>query len=40
MPFSTLNEPADLARAYAATEAVWAEVKISIPGADQENVRR
>lgn len=32
MPFSSLSDPADLARAYAALEAVWNEVKGSVLG--------
>jgi len=39
MPFSSLIDPADLARAYAALEAVWNEVKSSIPDAEHENER-
>lgn len=39
MPFSSLSDPSDLARAYAALEAVWNEVKGSIPHADHENER-
>lgn len=31
MPFSSLVDPADLARAYAAMEAAWNEVAESIP---------
>lgn len=39
MSFSLLNDPADLARAYAALEAVWNEVKNSIADADHEKER-
>ena len=39
MPFSSLSDPADLARAYAALEAVWNEVKQSIPDAIQQKER-
>lgn len=39
MPFSSLSDPADLARAYAALEAVWNEVKASIPEPDRERER-
>ncbi len=35
-PFSSLRDPADLARAYAALEAVWNEVKQSLPDAIHE----
>ena len=31
MPFSTLSDPSDLARAYAALEAAWNEVKDLVP---------
>lgn len=39
MPFSSLSDPSDLARAHAALEAVWNEVKGSIPDADHEKER-
>lgn len=39
MPFSSLSDPADLARAYAALEAVWNEVKNSIAETEHENER-
>jgi hypothetical protein len=39
MPFSSLSDPTDLARAYAALEAVWTEVKGSIPDAEHESER-
>ena len=39
MPFSSLSDPADLARAYAAREAVWNEVRHSVPEADHERER-
>lgn len=39
MPFSSLSDPADLARAHAVWEAVWNDVKISIPEAEQERER-
>ena len=39
MPFSSLSDPADLARAYASLEAVWSKVKESIPERDQEKER-
>lgn len=39
MPFSSLSDPADLARAYAALEAIWNEVKGSIPDSEQERER-
>lgn len=31
MPFSSLNDPADIARAHAALEAVWRDVRETIP---------
>jgi hypothetical protein len=39
MPFSSLSDPADLARAYAALEAVWNEVKETIPERQHERER-
>jgi len=39
MPFSSLSDPADLARAYAALEAVWGEVKEAIPETEHERER-
>jgi hypothetical protein len=39
MPFSSLSDPADLARAYAALEAVWNEVKGSVLDSDRERER-
>ncbi|QEL26968.1 hypothetical protein FQV39_30425 (plasmid) [Bosea sp. F3-2] len=39
MPFSSLSDPADLARAHAALEAVWNEVKTSIPEPEHERER-
>ena len=41
MPFSSLSDPVDLARATAALDAAWAEIKPSIPDAklDQERSR-
>lgn len=39
MPFSSLSDPTDLARAYAALEAVWNEVKGSIPDEECEKER-
>lgn len=40
MPFSSLTDPADLARAYAALEAVWNEVKSTIPEQEHDKERR
>lgn len=40
MPFSSLSDPADLARAYSALEAVWNEVQASIPETDRERERK
>lgn len=39
MPLSSLNDPADLARAYAAMEAAWKEVEDSIPEERREAER-
>ncbi|MDX3806136.1 hypothetical protein ACXIUS_10945 [Bosea thiooxidans] len=39
MPFSSLSDPADLALAYAALEAVWNEVRMAIPKPEQERER-
>jgi hypothetical protein len=39
MPFSTLSDPSDLARAYAALEAVWNEVKGLVPAEVHEMER-
>ena len=39
MPFSSLTDPTDLARAYASLEAVWSQVKASIPAIDHEKER-
>lgn len=37
MPFSSLTDPIDLARAEAALEKAWAELKPSLPeGADEQ----
>lgn len=40
MPFSSLSDPADLARAYAALEAVWNEVKDTVPESVHESERK
>lgn len=39
MPFSSLNDPVDLARAQAALEAVWNEVKSTIADGLEERER-
>jgi len=39
MPLSSLSDPTDLARAQAALDAVWNEVKGSIPDAEHERER-
>lgn len=39
MLFSSLSDPADLARAYAALEAVWNEVKGSVLDSDRDRER-
>lgn len=36
MPFSSLNDPVDLARVQAALEAAWNEVRLTIPDASDE----
>jgi len=39
MPFSSLSDPADLARAYAALESVWREIKDLVPDGEHERER-
>lgn len=39
MPFSSLNDPVDIARAQAALGTVWNEVRPGVPDADQERER-
>ncbi len=39
MPFSSLSDPSDLARAYASLEMVWNEVRESVPDRDREKER-
>lgn len=39
MPFSSLSDPIDIARAHAALEAVWLEVRATIRDADHESER-
>ena len=39
MPFSSLNDPVDLARARAALEAAWNEVRLTIPDALRDGER-
>lgn len=39
MPFSSLSDPVDLARAQAALEAAWDEVRLTIPDAFDERER-
>ena len=39
MPFSSLSDPADIARAYASLEAVWNEIKDSVPEHDYDSER-
>ncbi|MEZ2409032.1 hypothetical protein AB6806_19685 [Bosea sp. RCC_152_1] len=39
MPFSSLSDPVDLARAQAALEAAWNEVRSTIPDAFDERER-
>jgi hypothetical protein len=39
MPFSSMSDPADLARAYAAMEAAWEELKNAIPEGERDRER-
>lgn len=39
MPFSSLTDPVDLARAQAALEKAWAELKSSLPAGSDEQER-
>jgi hypothetical protein len=39
MPFSSLRDPSDLARAYAVMDAAWKEVEGSIPEPKREAER-
>lgn len=39
MPFSSLSDPVDLARAQAALEAAWNDVRSTIPDAFDERER-
>ena len=39
MPFSSLTDPTDLARAFASLEAVWRQVKASVPPSEHEKER-
>jgi hypothetical protein len=39
MPFSSLTDPTDLARAYASLEAVWSQVRASIPASEHAKER-
>ncbi len=39
MPFSSLSDPVDLARAQAALEAAWTEIKSTLPGGSDERER-
>ncbi|MGF7055255.1 hypothetical protein GGC47_004466 [Bosea sp. OAE752] len=39
MPFSSLKDPVDLARAHGALEAAWLELKREIPPEDHEPER-
>lgn len=36
MPFSSLSDPVDVARAQGALDTVWNEIRPSVPDADQE----
>lgn len=39
MPFSSLNDPVDIARAQAALDAAWNEIKAEVPAENQERER-
>lgn len=39
MPFSSLTDPVDLARAQAALEAAWAKIKPTLPSGTDERER-
>jgi hypothetical protein len=39
MPFSSLSDPVDLARAQAALDAAWIEIRSTIPDAFDERER-
>ncbi|KRE02294.1 hypothetical protein ASE63_08010 [Bosea sp. Root381] len=39
MPFSSMSDPSDLARAYAVMDAAWKEVEDSVPEAKREAER-
>lgn len=40
MPFSSLSDPADIARAYAALDTIWSEVKERIPDERHDSEKR
>lgn len=39
MPFSSLTDPVELARAQAALDAAWTEIKSTLPDCDPEQAR-
>lgn len=39
MPFSSLKDPVDLARAQAALEAAWSEIRSTLPDESDERER-
>lgn len=39
MPFSSLSDPADLARAYSVLDSIWEEIKSSIPTMERTKER-
>lgn len=39
MPFSSLTDPVDLARAGAALDAAWSEIRLDLPDACDERER-
>lgn len=40
MPFSSLRDPSDLARAYAALEAAWNELRDEVPDTRRADERK
>lgn len=40
MPFSSLSDPADIARAYAVLDAIWNEIRERIPEARLDGEKR
>lgn len=40
MPFSSLSDPADIARAYAAWDAIWKEIREGVPEESYDSEKR